>query len=138
MSGMQNANRRQFLAGLGGAAGAAGVSGSVIAAPAQVIDAATAAGAASVVLVDPTLPMPAEVAERLRQNGARVIELGDDPVRMWRSEAGALLAHPGTRLFGYTRWADFLIVRGLAAESRRHVRHEQLHEAQGHFTWLIA
>lgn len=136
MSGMQSANRRQFIAGLGGAAGVVAAPVSSVAAPA--LDAATVAASASVVLVDPSLPMPAEVAARLQQNGARLIELGDDPVRLWRSEVGAVLAHPETKLFGYTRWADFLIVRGLAAETRRHVRHEQLHEAQGHFTWLIA
>ncbi|MEY4760409.1 MAG: hypothetical protein RLZZ200_265 [Pseudomonadota bacterium] len=138
MSEMHSANRRQFLAGLGGAAGAAGVTGSALAASATGLDAVAAVEGATIVLVDPRLPMPAAVAERLRQNGARVIELDDDPVRMWRSDIGQVLAHPETRLFGYTRWADYLIVRGLAAESRRHVRHEQFHESQGHFTWLIA
>ena len=138
MSDIQDANRRQFLAGLGGTAGVVGVSGSSLAGPAQALDAASVAESVTVILVDPRLPMPADVAARLQQNGARLIELGDDPVRLWRSEVGALLSHPDTKLFGYTRWADFLIVRGLAAESRRHVRHEQLHEEQGHFTWLIA
>ena len=96
------------------------------------------AASASVVLHDPRIAMPADIAARLTANGARVIALDDDPVRMWRSEIGAVLADPSTRLLGVTRWADLLIVRGLAAESRRHVRFEKLDAASGTLTWLIA
>jgi hypothetical protein len=59
-------------------------------------------------------------------------------VRQWRGHQAWLLAHRETRLFGVTRWPDFLIVRGLAAESRRRVRHESLDPATGVMTWLIA
>ena len=97
-----------------------------------------AAQSATVVLHDPKFTMPAEVVARLQANGARVIALDTDPVRMWRTGVGELLAHPDTRLFGLTRWADYLIVKGLAAESRRYARHEQLHAQSGQFTWLIA
>ena len=127
--------RRGFLAGASGAAAVATASatGGVNAA-AQL----TAADSASVVLHDPSLPMPPEVARRLQANGARIITIDEDPVRMWRQELGAVLRNPDTKLFGLTRWADYLIVRGLAAESRRFPRFEQLHEESGHFTWLIA
>jgi hypothetical protein len=59
-------------------------------------------------------------------------------VRQWRGDQAWLLAHRDTRLIGVTRWPDFLIVRGLAAESRRLVRHESLDPASGVMTWLIA
>ena len=129
-------SRRRFLTGVGGAVGVA----TATTAPAalQVADGLSAAAAATVVLHDPRIPLPPEVAERLTANGARIIALDDDPVRMWRTEVGELLRHPDTRLFGVTHWADYLIVRGLAAETRRHTRHEQHHAATGHFTWLIA
>jgi hypothetical protein len=127
---IQQYNRRQVLAG-----SAAVAAGTVMAGTDEV---ARAAARANVVLHDSALAMDPAVAMRLRANGARVIEIGDDPVRLWRSEIGALLAHRDTRLFGVTRWADLLIVRGLAAESRRHVRFERQHRDTGTFTWLIA
>ena len=87
------------------------------------------------VLHDKRISMDPAIAQRLAGNGAQVIALTDDPVRMWRSEVGALLKQPDTRLFGVTLWADYLIVRGLAAESRRHVRHER-HDAAGRHVHL--
>ena len=126
--------RRGFLVAAGGAAAVASANAGGVSAAQQL----TAADSASVVLHDPSLPMPEDVARRLQANGARIIRLDDDPVRMWRQELGAVLRHPDTKLFGLTRWADYLIVRGLAAESRRHTRFEQLHPETGHFTWLIA
>lgn len=129
------ASRRQFLAG----AGVVGAAGAATAAPAAtLLGSEAAAASATVVLHDPRIPLPADVAARLKANGAQLIPLGDDPVRLWRTEVGALLAKPDTRLFGVTRWADYLIVKGLAAETRRHTRHEQHHVESGHFTWLIA
>jgi hypothetical protein len=131
-----NTSRRRFLTGVGGVVGAttAAVSPVLV----QAADQLTAAASASVVLHDPRIALPQDVASRLAANGARIIALTDDPVRMWRAEVGALLRRPDTRLFGVTRWADYLIVRGLAAESRRHTRHEQHHAESEHFTWLIA
>jgi len=133
--GDEKANRRQFLAGVGGV-----VAATAAATPAGAVSVETlgAAQSATVVLHDPKLPMPADVAARLTANGARIIALDGDPVRLWRTEVGAVLRRPDTRLFGLTRWADYLIVKGLAAESRRHTRHEQLHPETGQLTWLIA
>jgi hypothetical protein len=138
MSGLRDTrtNRRRFLTGAGGVVGVAATAfapGAV-----QAAGQLAAAASASVVLHDPRIALPEDVAEGLAANGARIITLGDDPVRLWRTEVGALLRRPDTRLFGVTRWADYLIVRGLAAESRRHTRHEQHHPGTGHFTWLIA
>ena len=126
-------DRRQFLKGslvAAAAASAAPVSAST--APLDV------AGTASVVLHDARIALDSSIAERLAANGARIIALDDDPVRMWRGEIGTVLADPQTRLLGITRWADFMIVRGLAAESRRHVRYEKLDPEAGTLVWLIA
>jgi hypothetical protein len=128
--------RRQFLAGGAAASGMAVAAGS--AAAGKVASTLDAASRASVVLHDRRITMDAAIAQRLAGNGVQVIALTDDPVRLWRSEVGALLQQPGTRLFGVTMWADYLIVRGLAAESRRHVRHERHDPEAGSFTWLIA
>ncbi|MEP7312622.1 MAG: hypothetical protein ABI859_08560 [Pseudomonadota bacterium] len=127
--------RRGFLAAAGGAAAVTAATARGSLTGAQTLDAAQSA---SVVLHDPKLPMPEDVARRLKANGARIIRIDDDPVRMWRQELGAVLRDPQTKLFGLTLWADYLIVRGLAAETRRHARYEQLHAETGHFTWLIA
>jgi len=129
-------SRRRFLTGVGGVAGVVGAN--VAPAAVQVADQLAAATSASVVLHDPRIALPDDVARRLAENGARIITLDADPVRLWRTEVGELLRRPDTRLFGVTRWADYLIVRGLAAESRRHARHEQHHPETEHFTWLIA
>ena len=129
------ASRRQFLqAGVAlGGAGAMAVTGSARASASLL-----AASKASVVLHDPHLSMDANIVASLESSGARFIALAGDPVRQWRGDQAWLLAHRDTRLFGVTRWPDFLIVRGLAAESRRLVRHESLDPATGVMTWLIA
>jgi hypothetical protein len=126
--------RRQFLAG-GAVAGATSLANAASSTQVATLDAASRA---SVVLHGRNIPLDPAIAQRLAGNGARVIALTDDPVRLWRSEVGALLQQPDTRLFGVTLWADYLIVRGLAAESRRHVRHESHDPQAGTFTWLIA
>jgi hypothetical protein len=132
-------SRRQFLQGSVALTGA----GALVAARAAQTSicasaALLAASRASVVLHDPRLVIDAQVASRLETAGARFIALTDDPVRQWRGTQRELLAHRDTRLFGVTRWPDFLIVRGLAAETRRLVRHERLDPASGVMTWLIA
>jgi hypothetical protein len=137
------ASRRQFLQGGvaltgAGALVAADAARASVSASASASAALLAASKASLVLHDPRLAIDAQVASRLQASGARFIALTDDPVRQWRGAQRELLAHRDTRLFGITRWPDFLIVRGLAAETRRLVRHEGLDPASGVMTWLIA
>jgi hypothetical protein len=43
-----------------------------------------------------------------------------DPLRFWTALAPRL--HPGAPVLGVTGWADFLVLRGAAAESRLRVR----------------
>ncbi len=128
--------RRRFLRGSVALTGAGALlsAGGV----ARASGALLAASKATVVLHDPRLALDAEVVARLEAAGARFIALEGDPVRQWRGAQRELLAHRDTRLFGVTRWPDFLLVRGLAAESRRRVRHESLDPATGVMTWLIA
>jgi hypothetical protein len=95
------------------------------------------ADSASVVLHDHRIAISGEVRQRLTDNGAQVITLTNDPVRMWRSQVGVLLSQHETRLLGVTRWPEFLLVSGLAAESRRHVRYQRLDTETGGLTWLI-
>ena len=132
-------SRRQFLQGSVALTGAGALLGADAAlASASPTAALLAASKASVVLHDPRLVIDIQVAARLEAAGARFIALDNDPVRQWRGAQRELLAHRDTRLFGVTRWPDFLIVRGLAAETRRLVRHERLDPASGVMTWLIA
>lgn len=133
-------SRRQFLQGsvaLTGA-GALVTANASAAASTSATAMLQAASKASVVLHDPRLVLDDAVVARLQAAGASFIALTTDPVRQWRGAQRDLLAARDTRLFGVTRWPDFLIVRGLAAETRRRVRHESLDPATGVMTWLIA
>ncbi len=129
-------DRRRFIAG-----GAAGVAATMVGVEAEAglqLELWAAAPKASVVLHDPRIPVPHEVLRRLDANGARTIALEGDPVWFWRSAAGAPLRDPATTLMGVTGWAELLVFRGLAAETRRHLRYEKLDTATGTFIWMIA
>lgn len=135
MSSDSHIDRRSFL-GAGVAAGTAtGMLGA--GATGQAGELPQLAARATLVLHDPRIPLDAAAARQLAANGARIITLSQDPVRQWREEAAEALRQPGTRLLGLTRWADFLMIRGLAAESRRHVLYERLDANSGVMTWLI-
>lgn len=128
--------RRQFIMG-----SAAGVAATVAAGTAQSgsgLPLWSSAPRNAVVLHDPRILMPAEVASRLGANGARTIALKGDPVWFWRSKAGAPVRDPATTLLGVTGWAELLVFRGLAAETRRHLRYEKLNASTGTFIWLVA
>lgn len=145
MSDSTSTTRRQFVAGAA-LTGTATLASTGLAAtgPAAAVPAPDAFPAlhgterVSVVLHDPRIQIEPAVRARLEARGARFIELTDDPVRQWRGDLADLLSDPSTRLYGVSNWPDFLMVRGLAAESRRHVRHESLDPDTGVFTWLIA
>lgn len=126
-------SRREVL--IGGAT----VAGAGVLAP---ITARAASGAdergVSVLLHDRRIALDAALSQRMQQKGARIVTLGDDPVRQWRDESAAWLARHDARLMGITRWHDFLMLRGLAAESRRHVRFSSTVADDGVLTWLIA
>src|SRR5262245_3506415 len=124
------ANRRELLAGATLATGGALVTGRAPAADAG-LAAVMAPGRATVVLQDARQAIPAEVRARLAANGAQVLALEADPVRMWRGAHAALLGDRGTQLLGVTRWPQLLLVRGLAAESGRRLRYQRYDAAAG-------
>lgn len=133
----QELDRRRFITG----GAAAGVAATVMGVDAQAgaqLELWSSAPKGSVVLHDPRIPVPQDVLRRLDANGARTVALHGDPVWFWRSEAGAPLRDPATTLMGVTGWAELLVFRGLAAETRRHLRHEKLDAATGTFIWMIA
>ena len=70
--------RRQFLAG----SAVAGASGIAAAAGNMQLTTLDAASRASVVLHDKRITVDPAIAQRLAGNGAQVIALTDDPVRM--------------------------------------------------------
>ncbi len=127
------ANRRQLLAG-----GVTAIAAALAAGSAMAGDAGAPAINASLVLHDQRFPLTVDMQRHLQANGARILPLADDPVRMWRDGLAALLQPRDTRLLGVTRWPEFLLIRGLAAESRRHVRYQRQDAVTGAIVWLIA
>ena len=57
---------------------------------------------------------------------------------MWRGDLGPILDRRETRMLGVTRWTEFLLIQGLAAESRRRVRYQRFDAATDTMVWLIA
>lgn len=78
-------------------------------------------------------------ATTLSQAGFRTIALQDDPVRQWRDGLGTLAAQSEGPLLGLSNWADYLLVRGLAAEQRKHVMLEVQHSINqpGNVNWPV-
>ena len=138
-------NRRELLALSGGAVMAAtaatAAAGQGDAGVAHGVDAAGSLDAVTgrtVILQDRRLELPQELRARLEQGGAQLLTLERDPVRMWRGEYSALLQDAGTRLMGVTPWIEFVMVRGLAEESRKRVRYQRFDAEANAVVWLIA
>lgn len=135
-------NRRELLALSGGAvmaAAGAATTGSTSPALAAAADDLPALGDGTmVVLQDRRLQLPDELRARLDASGSRLLTLDPDPVRMWRGEHAALLQGADTRLLGVTPWIEFVMIRGLAAESRRRVRYQRFDADSNAVVWLIA
>jgi hypothetical protein len=131
-------SRRQVL--ISGAAGA-GALAALVPAQGTVLEVAASLAAeqrVSLLLHDRRIAPDAALVERMHARSARILVLAEDPVRQWRDRSGDWLQRTDTRLMGITRWPDFLMLRGLAAESRRHVRFASPVSADGVLTWLIA
>lgn len=130
-------SRRTLIAGSGGAVlMAAGAAADAI--DASVVEQVALEHQAAVVLQDRRLVLPQDACERLAARGVQVIDLEGDPVRMWRGEHASLLADAGTRLLGVTPWIEFVMIQGLAAESRRRVRYQRFDASRDAMVWLIA
>jgi hypothetical protein len=133
-------SRRTLLAGSGGAviAAAGSTSAPGIAMDASWVEQAALEHRATVVLQDRRLLLPDVTRQRLSANGVRLLTLEGDPVRMWRGAHATLLGSADTRLLGVTPWIEFVMIRGLAAESRRRVRYQRFDAGNNALVWLIA
>jgi hypothetical protein len=75
-------------------------------------------------------------AKAMEARGVQAFALGNDIVRQWRDELQELVVERGYRLTGRTGYADWFLLRGLAAEHRIFPQHEQ--QPTGHsFDWVI-
>ena len=105
-------DRRRALA-FGGAALVA----PALAPAATIVPATPAAG---IMLFDPGSAESRRIARAA--HGQRLIALTGDPVRLWREQLAAASGPIG----GVTRWSDYLILAGLAAEQGLRVRDERM------------
>jgi hypothetical protein len=133
-------SRRVVLAGSGGAmlAAAAGLQAEEGQTRGSEEDLFAAGARHTLVLQDRRLVLPEDLRSRLTADGARFLTLDVDPVRMWRGEHAALLTNPQTRLLGVTPWIEFVMIQGLAAESRRRARYQRFDAGNDAMVWLIA
>jgi hypothetical protein len=136
-------NRRELIALSGGAvvAATAATAAAMRSQSSPVgpdVTGADVAAGRTVILQDRRLELPHDLRERLEQDGAALLTLEPDPVRMWRGEHAALLQDQGSRLMGVTPWIEFVMIRGLAAESRKLVRYQRFDAAADAVVWLIA
>lgn len=75
-------------------------------------------------------------AEAMQVQGMQVVALGNDVVRQWRDELQPLVIEQGYRLLGRTSYADWFLLRGLAAEHRMFPQLEQQPGSHS-FDWAI-
>ena len=75
-------------------------------------------------------------ARAMQEQGIRTVELGDDVVRQWRDELQPLVVEQRFQILGRTGYADYFILRGLAAEHRLFPQHEH-QPSQYNFDWII-
>lgn len=131
--------RRRLLAATGSAlVGAAAAQSAKKADMSTVGSPPDLANGSTIVLQDRRLLLPPDVIGRLSGRDLRLLTLEADPVRMWRGEHAALLTRADTRLLGVTPWIEFVMIQGLAAESRRRVRYQRHDAGSDAMVWLIA
>jgi hypothetical protein len=132
MDDILSLQRRSFLQQSAGAVALAGVSAGVKASGAALASNQPKA----IVLYQPH--DEASVAYALQQQaaGMATLALSNDVVRQWRDQLQALVINEGYRLHGRTAYADYFMLRGLAAEHRLHTQPEQQY-ASGSFDWVI-
>ena len=77
-----------------------------------------------------------EFAAAMQSKGMRAVALTDDVVRQWRDELQSLVVDHGYKMLGRTGYADYFLLRGLAAEHRIFPLHEQQPSPHS-FDWVI-
>ncbi len=74
-------------------------------------------------------------ADELAAAGIATLALTDDPVRQWRDGLGRLVIEENFILLGLGSWADYSMLRGLAAEQRRFPLLERQQRKQAGTAW---
>jgi len=77
-----------------------------------------------------------DFAEAMHNKGLLTVALGDDVVRQWRDELHTLVVEQHYKMMGRTGYADYFLLRGLAAEHRLFPQHEQ-QPTHYSFDWVI-
>lgn len=89
--------------------------------------------APAVALYDARYDEARRFAAALSRAGALQLETGRDVAVLWYGRLQHLaVAYPGLRLAGLATGADFLVIRGCAAEARLTVAHHAIHEGGMH------
>ena len=117
--------RRRFLAAAGAAAGG------LVLAGAGGLEAALAAPSATpyIVLFDGRAPDARRFAEALRRGGAAAFDIRGDLARLWYGPLQqAFAGGRRPRIAGLASWADFVVAKGLAAESRLTLARHAVHD----------
>lgn len=107
-------SRREFLAGTAVALTSATVPLTTLAATTRKLGDRQA-----LVLYQPHDTHAMAFADELAAAGFSTFALTDDPVRLWRDGLGRLVIDEQFVLLGLSNWADYSMLRGLAAEYRR-------------------
>jgi hypothetical protein len=123
-------SRRDFLAGTALALTSAAVPLPVLAANTRKL-----AGRPALVLYQAHDAHATAFADELAAAGFSTLVLTDDPVRQWRDGLGRLVLAENFVLLGLSNWADYFVVRGLAAEHRRFPLLERPQRRQSGTAW---
>ena len=111
-------------------------SGAVAVATLGTATAASAGDNHTLVLYRPEDAESRAFAEAMHNKGMLTVALGNDVVRQWRDELQALVVQQGCKMMGRTGYADYFLLRGLAAEHRIFPHHEQ-QPTRYSFDWVI-
>jgi hypothetical protein len=129
MDDILSLQRRSFLQQAAGAVALAGVSG------ASATDLAPNQQKA-IVLYQAHDEASVAYALEKQAAGMATMALSNDVVRQWRDQLQTLVISEGYRLYGRTAYADYFMLRGLAAEHRLYSPPEQ-QSAPGSFDWVV-
>ena len=75
-------------------------------------------------------------AAAMHSKGMLTVALGNDVVRQWRDELQSLVVLQHYKMMGRTGYTDYFLLRGLAAEHRIFLQHEQ-QPTHHSFDWII-
>ncbi len=127
MDDILSLERRRFLQQSSGAVALASVGTATV---------ADAGDSRTLVLYRPEDAESRTFAAAMHSKGMLTVALGDDVVRQWRDELQTLVVQQHYKMMGRTGYADYFMLRGLAAEHRIFPQHEQ-QPTHHSFDWVI-